>query len=236
MFNRGGTKIVRQGYENASQTGPYGVWKSGDQFTTETDTGALSADEQIKQRHLDRFHEDRLARLPWDYKREVFNQTFPLIRDQIGGQSDASATFGRVGGENTAQPALPNSFVFSPQQTQQRVNAARAMADQGAASQSRQVGEGMTARGFGSRSPALLALQQGASMAGRMQGADQEREIRRGDAQMNANQDLGVGQLAQQAWNAWQQNDIARRQTQVEAALGQSRNMVSLIQALTGLA
>ena len=186
------------------------------------DEGRLSADAQYE-----------LGRMPWDLRRDVFNQVQPLLGGLTG---EGNINFGLVGGQNTPMPALPNSFVYSPQQIQQQVNAARAQGDQGAMTQKRQIAGDLAGRGFGARSPLAMALQLGADTGARARNADQEREIRFDAAGANAKQDLSVGQLAQLGWNNWNQLDVERRKTQAESALSQNRNMIALISALSGLA
>lgn len=162
-------------------------------------------------------------------KRDIFNRVSPFLGDAFG---SASGSFGAVGGQNTPLPQLPNSFVFNDQQTNQMVNAARAQGDQGAQTQRQQLAGSLSGRGFGQNSPLAMALMQGADSTARMGNADQERQIRFGAADRNAQQALGVGQLATTAWNAFNQADIARRQQQLEGYLGNQRSMVSLLGAL----
>lgn len=192
-------------------------------------------DETYDERTLSADAQYELARMPWEFKDRVWNTVNPLLTNLLG-TGNGQANFSLVGGENSALPRLPNSFVFSPQQTQQAVNAARAQGDQGVATQKQQISSDLAGRGFSKRSPIAMALGLAADTGGRMSNADQEREIRLGHAEQNARQDLSVGQLAQQQWQNWNQADIARRQAQVDSILNSQRNVASLISALSGLA
>lgn len=216
----------------ATKTRTYGVQGGLPMYDNTTDEGQMSAGAQegLAKRGQDLNFQQ--AQLPWNFKQGVFDKTFPLLQGLISGGGGGGLNFGRVGGENTPLPQLPNSFVYSPQQIQQQVNAAHSTADTGAATQKQQIGEQMAGRGFSGRSPIAMALQQAADVTGRAQGADQERQIRFGAAGQNAQQALGVGQLAQTAWQGFNQADIARRQAAVDAALGGQRNMAALIGAL----
>lgn len=176
-----------------------------------------------------------LASGPLNFKRETFNKIFPMVTGLMG-QGDSSSSFGKVGGENTPLPRLPNSFVYSPDQIQQQVNSARAQGDQGAFTQKQTIAADAGARGFGTRSPFAMASAQAADTGARMSNADQERQIRFEGAGANAKQDLAVGGLANQQWQQFNQADIERRRSQLEAQLGSQRNMQSLLATLAGFA
>jgi hypothetical protein len=188
------------------------------------DDSSLGADAQYE-----------LGMAPINYKRETFNKIFPLVTGLMG-QGDSSSSFGRVGGENTPLPRLPNSFVYTPDAVQAQVNAARAQGDQGAFTQKQTIVADAGARGFGTRSPFAMASAQAADTGARMSNADQERQIRFDAAGANARQDLAVSGLANQQWAAFNQADVERRKTQLEAQLGQQRNMQSLLATLAGFA
>lgn len=187
------------------------------------DESKLNADSQFE-----------LGMAPINFKRDVFDKTFPLIQG-LAGSGNFNQSFGAVGGQNTPLPKLPNSFVYSPDQIQQQVNAARAQGDQGGLTQRQQTQANLTGRGFSTRSPLAMAMNQAADTGVRAQNQDAERQIRFGAAGQNANQDLQVGQLAEHAWNDFNQNDVARRTNQTNSILGQQRNLSSLIAALSGL-
>lgn len=195
------------------------------------------------------------ARLPWDYRRGVFGQVFPLVQSLFGmtpgvpgaktGGSVAvgggfgggsNGQFSTIGGTNTPLPNLPPDYVYSPDMIQQQVNAARATSDEGTASAKTENAKNMASKGFGSRSPIAMAMDQAADNAGRARNADSEREIRFDAAGANANQALNVGQLAQQAWQDWNSLDVERRRTQLNSLMSNQSNLASLISALSGLA
>jgi hypothetical protein len=197
--------------------------------------GSPLYDETYDERTLNAESQYELAQKPWDFKNKVFGAISPLLTGLVGDGSQ-QGNFGQIGGSNTPLPTLPNSFVYSPDQIQQQVNSARAQGDQGAASQKQQIAGDLAGRGFSMKSPLAMALNLGADTGARMSNADQEREIRFGASGANAKQALGVGQLANQQWNDYNQADIARRKTQVESILGSQRNVASLLSILAGLA
>lgn len=194
--------------------------------------GSPIFDETYDERTLNADAQYDIAQRPWDFKEKVFGAINPFIQSTIGG----NANFGQVGGSNTPLPTLPNSFVFSPEQTQQAVNAARAQGDQSATTQKSNLAGDLAGRGFSQNSPLAMAMRQGADQAAMMSNADQEREIRLGHADRNSKQGLAVGQLANQQWQDWNSADIERRRNQVNAILGGQQNLTSLLSLLAGLA
>ncbi len=166
-----------------------------------------------------------------DYKQGIFNQVFPWAQGLMGG-GGGQTTFSAVGGQNTALPQLPSSFVYSPDMIQQQVNAARAQGDQGTQTQKTQATNDMAARGFSSRSPLHFAMQQAADTAGRTSNADQERQIRFDATGANAKQGLAVGGLANQQWDMFNNSDIARRKLQADSVIANQRNMIGILSSL----
>jgi hypothetical protein len=144
-----------------------------------------------------------------------FNQVFGALQGMLGGLGSTSP-----GGTNTAQPGVTANQVWTPQQVQQQVNTAQANATQGAQSQAQSMAAKMAGQGFGSRSPALAAQQQNAMLQALAAGQNSAQNIQYQAAQGNAQQQLAGQQLQQQAWQNWNQADIARRQqsTQLAAA------------------
>lgn len=175
------------------------------------------------------------ASLPWNYRKDVFNQTFPLIQGLVGQNGSFNGQFGTVGGANTPQPNLPDNFVYTGDQIQQQVNAARAQGDAGAQVEKNTARGELAGRGFSTRSPIAMAMDLAADSGARASNADQERQIRFDAAGANANQALNVGKLAQDAWSGWNDADIRRRQTQLNALLGSQSAVTNLISALGGL-
>lgn len=194
--------------------------------------GPSTADRRFTEQNQFNFAQ---AQLPWNYRREVFNQTFPLIQGLVGQNGSFNGSFGTVGGTNTPQPNLPDSFVYSGDQIQQQVNAARAQGDTGAQVQKDSAQGALAGRGFSSRSPLAMAMEQAADTGARASNADQERQIRFDAAGANAGQALNVGRLAQDAWSNWNNTDIERRKTQLNALLGSQSAVTNLISALGGL-
>lgn len=146
---------------------------------------------------------------PIDWSKEKFGKVFPLVQGLLSGGGSQGQL---VGGAPRPQPAVTPGGVYSDQETQQQVNAARAGIDQQAASQGRAAATRLAGQGFGGRSPLLAALQgqiQGQAMAA---GADAERQTRLGAAEANAKQRLAAEDLMQQQWRDLEDSDIRRRQ------------------------
>jgi hypothetical protein len=159
---------------------------------------------------------------PIDWSREKFGQLFPLIQAQMNQGDD------RVGGQVGALPAIGRGPVWSGQQVQEQVNAARGGIDQQAASRQRGVGSQLAGRGFGARSPLAMAMQQQIGGQAMAAGADAERNIRFDTAQGNATQQLKSDELAQQQFRDVEDSDIRRRQATTQ-------RQSSLLSALAGL-
>jgi hypothetical protein len=234
------TLLSQQGFQGAQADATRAF--EGTQRGADRDlTGRLAADANaVTSRGQDL--QFRAAELPWQYRRDVFGQVMPLIQGLAGGVggSGGSAAFDQalqlVGGQNGPLPGLPSAEVFSPQQVQQQVNAGVAQNDQRAATASRAAAEDTASRGFGSRSPLLMALQSQIGTATGAANADFGRETRMRAAEANAQQGLQVAGLANQQYQLANDGDIRRRQAATNY-LGQNQaNAMQLIAALAGLA
>jgi hypothetical protein len=149
----------------------------------------------------------QLGMAPLDFAKQKFSTLLPMLQSQLG-----SAGAGLVGGANTPQPAVTAGGVFTPDQIQQNVNAARAGVDQQTATSQRQNATKLAGQGFGGKSPLLAALNQQAANAGMIAGADQERQIRSGAAEQNATHQLAGQTLQEAQWKDFNDADIRRRQ------------------------
>lgn len=168
----------------------------------------------------------KAALAPIDWSKQKFGQIFPLVQNALNG---FTANGGRVGGQNTPQPAVTTGGVYSDGQIQQNVNAARAGVDQQAATDSRAAAAKLAGQGFGGRSPLLAAIQ--GQIAGQAMGtgADQERQIRSNAAEANSKQNLASQQLAEQQWQDFNTADIQRRQ----AAANQTSSLLAALANFT---
>jgi hypothetical protein len=156
----------------------------------------------------DRALQSQLGMMPWAYKNAVFGTVSPLLNQLMGGASS-----GLVGGQNPAVPQVSEAPVWSPQQVDQRVNAAKAGNAQAADTATRQAQTKLAGQGFGSKSP-LLAQLSGNIAQARMGGdAAADREIRWDAATGNAAH-VQKSQVANQnAAVAFNDQDIKRRQS-----------------------
>ena len=142
-----------------------------------------------------------------DEKAARFGQIFPWLTGQLGGLGAMS----RTGGQSPPSPEITVGGVWNPQQTQQRVNAARAQNDQSLATQQRGNAEKLSAGGFGGNSPMLAALQGQAASANRATNTTSEREIRNTAAEQNAGHLLNTQKAREAQFASRQQEDIERR-------------------------
>lgn len=180
----------------------------------------------------------RASQLPFDFRRELLGRTEGDYRDSLQAINDPNgfaSYLSGVGGQAPALPGLPSSEVFSGDQVNQQVNAARAQGDQGAAEQTRQSQQRLAAQGFGSRSPIQAALQQQILTGAGASNADQERQIRLDAAQANAQQGLSVGSLANQQYQLNNDQDIRRRQFAAGVRNQDIGNRSGLLSLILGL-
>lgn len=151
-----------------------------------------------------------------------FQQVFPFLQQQAG------AAFGTVGGQSQPLPNITVGGVYSPQQTQEQVNASRASNDRSTATAQKQTQQKLAGQGFGGNSPLLKALQSQQQMAGMQANSEAERGIRFDAAGANAKQQLASEQARQSQWAQNEDIDVRRKQTQ-------QQGYNALLSALTGL-
>lgn len=167
----------------------------------------------------------RASMAPVEFARDRFNSVLPMFQTALAGGGDAE----RVGGQNTPTPGVTVGGVYSPQQVDEQVNAARARNAEETATQQRLAREQGAARGMSSRSPLAAALDQRFASGRMAADADAERQIRFDAAGANARQQTASEGLRGQLWNQENALDIQRRQT-----AQQGRN--ALLAALAGFA
>lgn len=124
-------------------------------------------------------------------------------------------SFSQVGGQARPQPDFTPSPVYTDQQMQQQVNAARGMNDARTATQQRLMSQQFAGRGIGAFSPAQQAMSRSLAMGNMRANAEAEREIPFQAAQANADSMFRGNQLQQQMWKDYEDMDIARRQNQL---------------------
>lgn len=240
-----------QDFDFAAAMRGYDVTEGGNQLRAETDRRGQDLSRETTMRGQDFSRETtmrgqdldfRAAMAPVEWQRDRFAQVLPLftgvLRDfgsaDFGGPLGADpATTGGVpmrglGGSNLPQPEVTVGGVYTPQQTQQQLNAGYARTAAMAGTQRRKIAESAGARGLGGASPLLMAL--GAGVGAAQMGADAEtaRETQLAHAKANAEQQLASEGLRGQMWQAANQGDIARRQI-----VQQQQN--ALVMALAGM-
>lgn len=195
----------------------------------QADQAGQQRDFQERQAAYDRDYQGRQADAnraaslaPLDFKKSVWNQISPLVTALgQGGAGD------RVGGAGAPQPGVTVGGVWSPQQVDQQVNAAKSNNAMSAATQTRAAETGAAGRGFGANSPLLMALKGQIGAATMGANADADRQIRWDAAQGNAKQQLASEGLRGELWKAGEDSDIRRRQTA-------NQGVSSLLAALGG--
>jgi hypothetical protein len=160
--------------------------------------------------------------VPAQLQQDRFRTVFPFLSNNFNSSQE------RVGGANQPLPNITVGGVYSPQQTQEQVNAARSQNDRNVAQNQRQSQDQLAGRGFGSNSPLLQAIQAQQQMAGMQANSDQERQLRFDAATANARQQLDSETLRQNQWTQNEDADIRRRQVATSQAN-------ALLSALAGL-
>ena len=169
---------------------------------------------QAGQDPLNREHATQLANIGQTGARlqqQRFNKVFPWMQQQMGsllGQFNSS-----VGGASTGQPHISAGPVINPQMQQQQINAMRARAGMQAATQDRIMGRQAAGRGLGANSPLAMALRGQNQAASRAGMADQERELKLGNATANASHMLQAQQAREGQFSNRMGEDIERRRT-----------------------
>lgn len=179
-------------------------------FQVQNETANRLADNA--NRAADRDLQMQLGMAPINFKRDVFNQVSPLLTGLLTGDTQ------RVGGQSSAAPSINRAPVWTDQMIQEQVNAGQGSNLAAADTQNRAAATRMAGQGFGTRSPLLAALQGATNMQAQAANSDLARETRWDGAQGNSDQVYRTDQLALQAWNQAEQQDIARRQMQTTYA------------------
>jgi hypothetical protein len=160
-------------------------------------------------------------------QQERFNTVLPMFQDLMTQMATGGGMY-QPGGQVGQAPPITVGGVYSPDQTQQQVNAARAQNDAALQTYMRAAAGRLAGRGYGADSPVMAAL------AGQAQGqnvaanADSERQIRMTAAEQNAQHLLGTEQANLQRWNMMEDSDIRRR-------IPYLQQQTSMLAALAGL-
>lgn len=168
-----------------------------------------------------------LARQAQGFNERRFDTVWGGLNGLIG--QLGSGGFATAGGQSGQSPEISVGGVFTPQQIQQQVNAARGQNDATTANRVRQAQQQSAGRGFGSNSPMLQALTQRYENQNLATNADTERDIRQNASSLNADQRLATQEARSQQFSERQDEDIRRRQPYFQTAN-------QLIAALAGLA
>lgn len=184
---------------------------------------------QGQQNAAERANQLSIASMPWDFKRQVFGTVSPLLQGLIGGAgTPGGAGAFSQGGPVPPPPGASHEEVWSPDQVQQQVNSQRSQSAQQAGTQQRENARSTAARGFGSNSPLLAALN-GQVDSSRMEG-DAQAAL---DTRLNAsklNADQGIARDKVNSANYAAQVDAQSRQRQANL-----NYTSSLVAALAGM-
>lgn len=200
----------------------YDVTQEGNRMTADVAREGQQLGAETTRRGQDLQFQASMAPINW--ARERFNSVFPVFQQALEGGFGSE----RVGGTNTPTPGITVGGVYSPQQIDQQVNAAKASSASDAATQKRMVEQQAGARGMSSRSPLVAALSGGIDAARMVGDADAERGIRFDAAGANAKQQLATETQRANVWAQNNQLDINRRQ-----AIANQQNQ--LLAALAGI-
>lgn len=225
---RGGFRSLSDSFGQSTREDDNANWRAGQNAMSHLGSAQLNAGQQHYATTKE--YEARMAQLgqqqrELDARNNRFNLVYGDMRNMLG---NFNAGFGTVGGQSGDGPRIDARPVWDDQQVNQRVNATRAQNDAAMNSQNNQLRQTLAGRGFGSNSPLLMSSIFGNQARNTAMNADAERETRLGAAQVNAAQML-KGQQAQEAQYSNRMNeDIARRQSQINSYLG-------ILSALGGL-
>lgn len=142
----------------------------------------------------------QLGMAPINFAQSKFNAVMPLISNLLGPGGAGGGFGGAGGGALSQQQRTAVGDLWTPQQIDQQVNAAKASNAQSASSASTNAARQTAGRGFGANSPLLAALQGQINASQMGQNAEADRNIRLSGAQANAQNRLQTGTLAEQQW------------------------------------
>lgn len=219
------------------------VTEAGDRLRSEDTRRGQDVNERVATRGQDLSFQE--AMLPINWQRERFNTILPMFTGVVrnfgpfggGSQQGVPAgtemyrALGGGGGPGDPTAGLPGvtmGGVYSPQQTQEQINASQARNAAMAESQRRRIAESAGSRGMAGNSPLLQALQAGTGVAQMGADAEARRETQLAHAKANAEQRLGAETLRGQLWGERERQVTARQNT---AAQQQS----ALLMALAGM-
>lgn len=136
------------------------------------------------------------GKAPLSPEMELKGRTLEWMKNRFGGGkgSGGSSPF------TTPQPGIDTSGIWSPDQIQQRVNASTANTDRAAATQIRGQQQSAGAKGFGTQSPLVAALQQQALGQAAGTNAEQDNSIRWNAAEGNRKMVLDAEKARLDAW------------------------------------
>jgi hypothetical protein len=148
------------------------------------------------------------SKYPHVLRQTRWNQVWPWAQNVL---KDGTATSGYQGGGQVGnQPTISDAPVYSEQQIQQQVNAARAQNDAATASRNQKIGREMAGRGYGSRSPLAMALANANQSQALGANTAAEQQLRFQAAGANASHVLDAQKALEQQFASRQGEDIER--------------------------
>lgn len=159
---------------------------------------------------------------------EGFDRQGQMLNWMKGLYGKGGGGSGRSWGNNTPQPSIDTSGIWSPAQVQQRVNASAADTNRGAATAIRGQEANAAARGYGTGSPLAAAMRQMGLGQAAQTNAQQGNDVRWNAAAGNRQTKLDAETARS---NAWAQAQNARNQQwQID-----SSNRNALLAAMSGM-
>lgn len=169
------------------------------------------------------------------FRQNRFNQVLPLFQQGLAGANASLQSGGPAAGPVGAGPTIYGGPIWTQQGINQNINANNARVDQQTATNNQVRSGQMAGKGFGSRSPLAMALEQQGAQSAMGQKADYAREFVPQARQANAGYALNVGQ-AQEAQHASREQEAIGRQQAANQRYGiAAQQQNSLLSALGGL-
>lgn len=166
-------------------------------------------DAQANQMNIARMQADA-SRYPTQVKESMFNRIFPYIGNLMGGGGGSFLSGYNTSGQVGQQPYISDAPVYSQQNIQENVNAARAQSDAAMASRQQQLRNSSAGRGASANSPLVQSMMN--AMYGQNLAANTaaEQQLRFNAAKENASHVLDAQKARESQFGARQQEGIER--------------------------
>jgi hypothetical protein len=154
------------------------------------------------------------SKYPYLLKQQRWEQIWPFAQNLLAGGPGSWMSGYRGQGQVGQQPTISDAPIYSQMDIQNQVNATRAQNDAALASRQAQLSKDMAGKGYGSRSPLAMALNNamfGQNLAGNTAA---EQQLRWNAAQGNAQQVLEAQKAREGQFASRQNEEIERNKVQ----------------------